>query len=41
METFGWPDTHWVRITVDPGDPALFRFEQQIVPENVANRRGN
>jgi hypothetical protein len=41
METFGWPDTHWVRITVDPSDPALFRFDPQIVPENVVNRRGN
>jgi hypothetical protein len=41
METFGWPDTHWVRITVDPADPALFRFDPQIVPENIANRRAN
>jgi hypothetical protein len=39
METFGWPDTHWVRITVDPSDPALFRFDPQIVPENIVNRR--
>jgi len=41
VETFGWPDTHWVRITVDPADPQLFRFKAEIVPENVVNRRAN
>lgn len=40
VETFGWPDTHWVRITVDPSDPQLFRFKPEIVPENAASRRG-
>ena len=39
IETFGWPDSHWVRITVDPADPQLFRFKGEIVPENVVNRR--
>lgn len=39
METFGWPDTHWVRVTVDPADPMLFRFDPQIVPDNIVNRR--
>lgn len=39
VETFGWPDTHWVRVTVDPVDPQLFRFKAEIVPENVVNRR--
>ena len=38
VETFGNPDTHWVRITVDPADPQLFRFDARIVPENVVNR---
>ena len=41
METFGWPDTHWVRVTVDPADPMLFRFEPQIVMDNLVNRRRN
>jgi hypothetical protein len=41
VETFGNPDTHWVRITVDPADPQVFRFDARIVPENVANRRAN
>lgn len=39
VETFGWPDSHWVRISVDPADPQLFRFKAEIVPENVVNRR--
>ena len=39
VETFGDPDTHWVRVTVDPADPQLFRFNPEIVPENVAVRK--
>jgi hypothetical protein len=38
VETFGNPDTHWVRVTVDPSDPKLFRFEPQYVLENIAPR---
>jgi hypothetical protein len=41
VETFGWPDSHWVRISVDPADPQLFRFKAEIVPQNVVNRRAN
>jgi hypothetical protein len=40
VETFGWPDSHWIRVSVDPADPQLFRFKPEIVPENVVNRRG-
>jgi hypothetical protein len=39
VETFGWPDTHWVRAIVDPSDRALFKFSAEIVPDNVVNRR--
>lgn len=39
VETFGEPDTHWVRITVDPADPQLFVIRPEIIPENVANHR--
>ena len=39
VETFGWPDTHWVRVTIDPGDPQLFRFKAEVVPGNVVNRK--
>ena len=41
VETFGSPNSHWVLVTVDPAIPQLFRFEAQIVPENVVNRRRN
>jgi hypothetical protein len=34
VETFGWPDSHWVRVTVDPADPQLFRFKAEVVPGN-------
>lgn len=40
VETFGSPNSHWVRVTVDAADPHLFRFEPQIVPGNVVNRKG-
>lgn len=39
VETFGWPDTHWVRASIDPSDPQLFRFKPEIVPANAASRR--
>ena len=41
VETFGWPDSHWVRITVDTADPQLFRFKGEIVPANIVSRRPN
>jgi len=40
VETFGSPEMHWVRVTVDPSDSALFRFQPEIIAENVINRRG-
>jgi hypothetical protein len=39
VETFGWPDTHWVLATVDPASPNVFRFEPRIVAANVVNRK--
>ncbi|HKH12914.1 MAG TPA: metallophosphoesterase family protein [Rubrobacter sp.] len=36
VETFGSPDVHWVRATVDPRDEEVFSFEPEIVQENVA-----
>jgi len=38
VETYGSPDIHWVRITVDPSQPQLFRIEPQIVSDNVMSR---
>jgi hypothetical protein len=37
LEVFGDPETHWVRVTVDPAKPALFAIEPEIVAENRAN----
>ena len=37
VEVFGDPDTHWVRITVDPLKPELFTIEPEIIPENNAS----
>lgn len=39
IETFGWPDSHWVRIEVDPADSQLFVVKPQIVPQNAASSR--
>ena len=39
VETIGYPDTHWIRVTIDPDDPNVFRFQQKIVPENRADHR--
>lgn len=38
LETFGASNTHWVRLTVNPRDPQLFRLRAQFVPGNVNNR---
>ena len=37
VEVFGDPETHWVRITVDPSKPELFTIEPEIILENKAN----
>lgn len=34
VEVFGYPDSHWIRVTVDPRDPGLFSFRPQFVREN-------
>jgi hypothetical protein len=35
VETFGAPNSHWVRGIVDPDDPRLLRFEPEIVKKNL------
>lgn len=35
VESFGHPYVHWVRVTVDPDDGAVFAFQEEIVDENV------
>ena len=39
VEVFGWPDSHWIKVDVDPSDPQLFVIRPQIVPENRGSRR--
>jgi hypothetical protein len=34
VETFGSPNLNWVRATIDPRDPQVFRFERVLVPGN-------
>ena len=36
VETFGFPDTHWVRAIIDPRDPQVISFRQEIVKDNLA-----
>ncbi len=38
VETFGSPHMHWIRVGVNPDDPLVFRFRQQIIPENAIRR---
>jgi hypothetical protein len=35
VETFGTPDVHWVKATIDPSDPNLFQFEPMLVKANL------
>ena len=37
VETFGAPYTHWVRAIVDPSDPRVFSFREEIVKENLVS----
>jgi len=34
VETFGSPNVHWVKVTVDPTSSNVFQFEPMIVPGN-------
>jgi hypothetical protein len=36
LEVFGDPDSHWVRVMVDPKNPSLFTIRPEIIPENRA-----
>jgi len=31
VEVFGYPEAHWVRASVDPADPNVFRFSPEVV----------
>jgi hypothetical protein len=34
VEIFGFPEAHWLRIAVDPREPSVFGFKQEIVRSN-------
>lgn len=36
VETFGSPDVHWVRASVDTRDPEVFTSQPEIVEKNLA-----
>ncbi len=40
LETFGWPDSAWVRVVVDPANRNLFEIHPEYVRANSANYRG-
>jgi hypothetical protein len=35
VEVHGYPEAHWLRVSVDPRQPSVFSFTEQIVPANV------
>jgi hypothetical protein len=35
VETFGENDNHWLHVTVEPGNPNVFVFDQRIVAANL------
>ncbi len=35
LETFGSPDAHWVKASIQPDDPNVFHFKPMIIPANV------
>ncbi|HEY9845147.1 MAG TPA: hypothetical protein V6D03_03030, partial [Candidatus Caenarcaniphilales bacterium] len=37
VETFGSPDVHWLRASIDLKDPSLFTFKQEIVEKNLVD----
>jgi hypothetical protein len=37
LETFGWPDSAWVRVTVNPSNAQLFEINPEYTPGNSAN----
>lgn len=34
VETFGALNVHWIRVTVDPRTPEVFRFDAEIIEAN-------
>ena len=39
LETYGWPDSGWVRVAVNPANPHLFEIQPEMLRSNSANHR--
>lgn len=39
LETFGWPDSGWVEVVVNPANPELFEIHPHMPKANSANHR--
>ena len=39
LESFGSPETHWVRVKVDTAAHGLFSIRAEIIPKNRAHHR--
>ena len=39
VEVHGFPEAHWVRISVDPGHASVFSFKEEIVDANRFRRK--
>lgn len=37
LETYGWPDSGWVRVAVNPANPHLFEIHPEMLRSNSAN----
>ena len=37
VETFGNPDNHWIRVSVNPRDPNFFTYRPEYVRKNLVN----
>ncbi len=41
VETFGNPESHWVRVIVDSKDPNVFTYKDEIVKKNLVKHLSN
>jgi len=35
VETFGNPNSHWVKVNIDRHNPSVFSFEEEMVQKNI------
>lgn len=39
VETYGYPDAHWLKVSVDWQNPNVFTFERRLVKKNLVRHR--